>query len=78
MRKLYSALGKSISEMRITATSPEAEGTAALLNRLTEASRAVFADHPVNVARRAAGKREARTMWLWSPGSKPTMQTLSI
>ncbi len=36
----------------------------------------MLGDHPVNRARREAGKRCADTMWLWAPGSKPTMQTL--
>ncbi|MEZ4386191.1 MAG: hypothetical protein R3D98_01180 [Candidatus Krumholzibacteriia bacterium] len=32
--------------------------------------------HPVNVARRAAGKDPANAMWVWSPGKRPTMPTL--
>ncbi len=68
-------VGKPIAEMPITAEKPEAEATASLLNELTEISRRVLADHPVNQARRAAGKREAATMWLWAPGRKPTMET---
>ncbi len=69
-------VGKPILEMPITAEAPEAEATAALLNELTELSRRVLADHPVNQARRQAGKREAATIWLWAPGRKPTMETL--
>ncbi len=69
-------VGKPIEEMAIGASEPGSEATAELLNRLTEASRAVLGDHPVNRARREAGKRCADTMWLWAPGSKPTMQTL--
>jgi len=69
-------VGKPVAEMPVIARSPEAEPTADLLNRLTEASRAVLADHPVNRARRAKGKREAATIWVWSPGHKPTMETL--
>ena len=29
----------------------------------------LFADHPVNVARRAAGKLPATNVWLWGLGS---------
>src|SRR4051794_12099092 len=41
---------------------------AGLLQRLMANSRDVFADHPVNVARRAAGKRDATQVWLWGQG----------
>ena len=33
----------------------------------------VFENHPVNVARKAAGKNPATTIWPWSSGKKPAM-----
>ena len=33
----------------------------------------VFEKHPVNVARKAAGKNPATTIWPWSSGKKPAM-----
>lgn len=33
----------------------------------------VLKDHPVNVRRRAAGKRPANSPWLWSPGQNPSL-----
>ncbi len=33
----------------------------------------LFADHPVNVARRSAGKLPATNVWLWGLGSRPTL-----
>ncbi len=69
-------VGRSLAESRITATDPAAEETAALLDRLVEASRPLLAAHPVNVARREAGKREAGIIWPWAPGRRPTMSTL--
>ena len=36
-------------------------------------STAVFADHPVNVARRAAGKLPATHVWLWGLGKTPRL-----
>ncbi len=42
-----------------------------LLNRLMSESVALFADHPVNVARRAAGKLPVTNIWLWGLGSTP-------
>ena len=37
----------------------------------------LYVGKAVNLARREAGKRSAETMWLWSPGRRPTMQTLT-
>ncbi|HEX3001889.1 MAG TPA: phosphoglycerate mutase, partial [Methanoregula sp.] len=44
---------------------------AALLLQCMEKSRAVFAEHPVNRARIAAGKLPATQIWPWSGGHKP-------
>jgi len=44
---------------------------AGLLLQCMEKSRAVFADHPVNRARIAAGKHPATQIWPWSGGHKP-------
>ena len=43
----------------------------ALLLQCMDMSREVFADHPVNVARRRAGKSPATQIWPWSGGHKP-------
>lgn len=45
-----------------------------LLNHLMAESVAVFADHPVNAARRAAGKPPATNVWLWGLGSTPKLE----
>jgi len=47
---------------------------AALLTRCMEISREVFAGHPVNAARTAAGKPPATGIWPWSGGKKPFLQ----
>lgn len=46
---------------------------APLLSRCMEAAAAVFADHPVNRARIAAGKLPATTIWPWSGGKRPSI-----
>jgi len=69
-------VGLPLAEARLRATDPEAEETASRLNALVDASRPLLAQHPVNAARRAAGKREAATIWPWAPGRRPTMETL--
>ena len=33
----------------------------------------ILKDHPVNVRRRAEGKRPANSPWLWSPGQNPSL-----
>jgi len=45
-----------------------------LLNDLMRRSREVFHDHPVNQARRAAGKRPATQIWLWGQGRAPRIR----
>jgi len=44
-----------------------------VLNDLMSASVELFADHPVNIARRAAGKPPATNIWLWGLGSTPRL-----
>jgi 2,3-bisphosphoglycerate-independent phosphoglycerate mutase len=43
------------------------------LRALMDAAAAVLADHPVNNARRAAGKRPANAIWLWGQGKAPAV-----
>jgi 2,3-bisphosphoglycerate-independent phosphoglycerate mutase len=45
-----------------------------LLQSLMQESRKLFMGHPVNVARRAAGKRPATQIWLWGQGRAPKLQ----
>ena len=40
---------------------------------LMRASYDILKDHPVNIARRKAGKRVANSAWFWSPGKKPAL-----
>ena len=69
-------VGRAVAEMDIVPTTDGAGETAAMLNDLTRRSAAVLAEHPVNQARAAAGKRKANTIWLWAAGRKPRMKTL--
>lgn len=58
---------------------PEAEAgqeTADLLNRLILRSQEILGDHPINRKRIAEGKDPANSIWPWSPGYRPAMQTL--
>lgn len=44
-----------------------------LLNHLMAESIDLFADHPVNSARRAEGKKAATNVWLWGLGKAPAL-----
>jgi 2,3-bisphosphoglycerate-independent phosphoglycerate mutase len=44
-----------------------------LLNELMARSVGLFAEHPVNAARRAAGKMPATNIWLWGLGKTPAL-----
>ncbi len=52
------------------------EATAKALNELTLKSQEILSNHPVNLRRKAAGKDMANSIWLWSPGYKPQMDTM--
>ncbi len=69
-------VGRPVADCAIEATAPEAGPTAELLNELTARSRPILRRHPVNAARRAAGKPEAASVWFWAAGRKPSMRTL--
>jgi 2,3-bisphosphoglycerate-independent phosphoglycerate mutase len=60
----------------IKAEEAGARETAALLNRLVLKSQEILSAHPVNQKRIAAGKDPANSIWPWSPGYRPAMQTL--
>ena len=53
-----------------------AEQTAALLNDLILRSQELLPKHPLNVERAKQGKRLANSIWPWSGGYRPSMQTL--
>ena len=61
--------------LMIKPEAPEAQETADLLNNLILQSQEILKDHPVNLQRIAAGKDPANSIWPWSPGYRPAMQT---
>ena len=50
--------------------------TADLLNELILKSQELLAKHPYNLAKAAKGERQANSIWPWSGGYRPSMQTL--
>ncbi len=53
-----------------------AQRTVSLLNTLILRSQELLAQHPFNQARAARGERQANSIWPWSGGYRPSMQTL--
>ena len=51
--------------------------TADLINDLILRSQQLLSEHPFNVARRVEGHDEANSIWPWSPGYRPSMQTIA-
>jgi len=65
----------------VTTPRPHREGlgagrTASLINDLILRSQELLAQHPFNQARAARGERQANSIWPWSGGYRPSMQTL--
>ena len=62
--------------MLVLAECEEAVPTARCLNRLIFQSQELLDRHPVNLRRAAAGLDKANSLWPWSPGYRPQMDTL--
>ncbi len=69
--------GTPFREVMIKAQTAEAQTTAAKLNSLILRSQELLSNHPINVQRRAGGKEPANSLWFWSPGYRPQMESLS-
>lgn len=53
-----------------------AQATADLLNMLILKSQELLARHSYNLAKAKQGKRQANSIWFWSGGYRPSMETL--
>ncbi|WP_288315837.1 cofactor-independent phosphoglycerate mutase [uncultured Mediterranea sp.] len=51
--------------------------TAALINDLIVRSQELLENHPINLKRKAEGKDPANSIWPWSPGYRPQMESLA-
>lgn len=63
--------GKPTGEVRMSG-----QETANLLNEMILKSQKVLTEHPYNKAKAAKGERQANSIWPWSGGYRPSMQTL--
>ncbi len=69
--------GTAFKDVMIKASTVDAQETADFLNKLTLRSQELLENHPINLKRKAEGKDPANSIWLWSPGYKPQMKTMS-
>ncbi len=60
----------------VKAEIPEAQETADLINELILKSQELLAKHPFNVEKARHGERQANSIWPWSGGYRPSMETL--
>lgn len=67
---------KEYKPLLIKAKTEEARPTADFLNDLIFKSMELLENHPINLKRAAEGKDKANSIWLWSPGYKPSMEHL--
>ncbi len=68
--------GTPFRDVLIRPEAAEAQATADLLNGLILRFQKLLENHPVNIKRKAEGKDAANSIWPWSPGYRPRMQTL--
>ena len=64
--------------LMVKAEAPEAQETADLINDLILKSQELLKNHPLNLKRMAEGKDPANSIWPWSPGYRPQMESLSV
>ena len=60
----------------VKAEIPEAQETADLINEMILKSQELLAKHPFNIERAKRGERQANSIWPWSGGYRPSMETL--
>ncbi|HET6248982.1 MAG TPA: cofactor-independent phosphoglycerate mutase [Tepidisphaeraceae bacterium] len=63
-----------IPEESIAKWAPKGKGSE-ILNAIMDRSKEVFANHPVNLARKAKGVNQATQVWLWGQGHAPAIPT---
>ncbi len=69
-------VGHRAVDLLPTALSDGAKATEAKLRSLMARAEGILKVHPVNRKRISEGKDPANAIWPWSPGRKPTMETL--
>ncbi len=71
----HDKLGKPWRDFLPQPAAEEGEKTAELLTDLILRSQTFLEKHPVNLSRKQKGLDQANSIWFWSAGKKPQMQT---
>ncbi len=71
----HDVIGAEIGEVLPKAKSEKVDATVNLLRKMILGSKNVLDNHPVNIARRKAGKKPGNMVWFWGGGVKPSMPT---
>jgi 2,3-bisphosphoglycerate-independent phosphoglycerate mutase len=74
--KMQTTPPHDITDQKTVGYMPQGDGAARLL-QLMHASQPLLAAHPVNAKRKAAGQRQATTIWLWGQGRAPQLPPLT-
>lgn len=69
--------GTPFKDVLIKPLVDDASYSADLINDLILKSQELLSTHPINLKRVSEGKDPANSIWPWSPGYKPMMQTMS-
>ena len=69
--------GTPFSEVLVKPQVDDASSSADLINDLILKSQELLSNHPINLKRISERKDPANSIWPWSPGYKPMMQTLA-
>lgn len=70
-------VGERVEDLLVKPRHPHATPTADLLNRIILESQDLLRDHAINLKRAAEGKQPANSLWPWSPGLRPDMETFT-
>ena len=73
----HDVIGENFEKYLVKPENESSRDTAERLNGLILESMKLLPEHPVNIARAKAGKDIANSIWLWSPGYRPEMETLA-
>ncbi len=68
--------GTAFVDVLVKSVNIDAQNTADLINELILRSQELLSQHPINIKRSSEGKDPANSIWPWSPGYKPSMQTM--
>ncbi|MGE5637731.1 MAG: alkaline phosphatase family protein, partial [Chloroflexota bacterium] len=71
----HDVTGAEINSILPKSKSGKVDKQTLVLRKMILESKMILQNHPVNIARRKAGKRSGNMIWFWGGGEKPSMNT---